>query len=431
MNKVMGNKKTIALFVLPAFIIYAIFALAPIFYNVYLSLFDTDLMSKMNFVGIKNYLSLFSDKTFKHAFGNNILMVVGSLVAHMPLAMFFGNAIFKKIKGASFFQTVFFLPCVICGVAVGLTWTFIYNGNYGLLNGFLKAIGLGGLQQMWLANKETAMLCIIIVIMWQYVGYHMVIQLAAMRNIDSSFYEAAEIDGATGWQQFKYITFPLIKPILKIDAVLIITGSLKYYDLVAVMTSGGPNHATEVMSTYMYYQSFNILNYDTGALNALLRETGADPIQIYSKAGLWPFIIIFCNMWQQTGYGSVVYFAAICGIDSSMVEAAEVDGATSWQRIRYIILPSLKGTFIILLLFALGGIMKGNFGLFWNLTGGANSQLFPTTDIIETFVYRTMTTQNNFATSSAVGLYQSIFGFVLVMFSNWVVKRLDPDYALF
>ena len=235
MNKVMGNKKTIALFVLPAFIIYAIFALAPIFYNVYLSLFDTDLMSKMNFVGIKNYLSLFSDKTFKHAFGNNILMVVGSLVAHMPLAMFFGNAIFKKIKGASFFQTVFFLPCVICGVA---------DGNYGLLNGFLKAIGLGGLQQMWLANKETAMLCIIIVIMWQYVGYHMVIQLAAMRNIDSSFYEAAEIDGATGWQQFK-----------------IITGSLKYYDLVAVMTSGGPNHATEVMSTYMYYQSFNILNY--------------------------------------------------------------------------------------------------------------------------------------------------------------------------
>ena len=176
--------------------------------------------------------------------------------------------------------------------------------------------------------------------------------------------------------------------------------------------------------------AFNILNFDTGALNALLRETGGDPIQIYSKAGLWPFIIIFCNMWQQTGYGSVVYFAAICGIDASMVEAAEVDGATSWQRIRYIILPSLKGTFI-LLLFALGGIMKGNFGLFWNLTGGANSQLFPTTDIIETFVYRTMTTQNNFATSSAVGLYQSIFGFILVMFSNWVVKRIDPDYALF
>lgn len=176
--------------------------------------------------------------------------------------------------------------------------------------------------------------------------------------------------------------------------------------------------------------AFNILNYDTGALNTLIRNTGGDPIKIYSQAGLWPFIILICQMWQQTGYGSVVYFAAICGIDAGMMEAAEVDGATSWQRIRHIILPSLKPTFIILLLFALGGIMKGNFGLFWNLVGN-NSQLFPTTDIIETFVYRTMTTQNNFATSSAVGLYQSVFGFALVMFSNWLVKRIDPDYALF
>jgi raffinose/stachyose/melibiose transport system permease protein len=175
--------------------------------------------------------------------------------------MFFANAIFKKIKGSSFFQTVFFLPSVLCGVAVGLTWTFIYNGNYGLLNAFLKAVGLGSLAQVWLANKKVALLCIIVVVMWQFVGYHMVIQLAAMRNIDQSFYEAAEIDGATGWQQFRYITFPLIKPILKIDTVLIITGSLKYYDLIAVMTNGGPNHATEVMSTYMYYQSFNIMRY--------------------------------------------------------------------------------------------------------------------------------------------------------------------------
>ena len=261
MNKVMGNKKTIALFVLPAFIIYAIFALFPIAYNIYMSLFNTDLMSGMNFIGFGNYTGLFKDRTFRHALSNNIFMVFGSLIAHMPLAMFFANAIYKKIKGSAFFQTVFYLPSVICGVAVGLTWTFIYNGNYGLLNAFLKFIGLGDLSQVWLANKDLAMFCIIIVIMWQYVGYHMVIQLAAMRNIDASFYEAAEIDGATGWQQFKYITFPMIKPILKVDAVLIITGSLKYYDLVAVMTSGGPNHATEVMSTYMYYQAFNVLKY--------------------------------------------------------------------------------------------------------------------------------------------------------------------------
>lgn len=265
MKKAFGNKKTIALFVLPALIIYSCFALIPIIYNIYLSFFETNLMDVNSFIGLKNYIDLFRDGTFIKALTNNIIMVCGSLIAHMPLAMFFGNAIHKKIKGASFFQTVFFLPSVICGVAVGLIWTFIYNGQYGLLNGLLKLIGLGKYAQVWLSNKNIAILMIIIVVMWQYVGYHMIIQLAAMRNIDAELFEAADIDGASQWQQFKSITFPLIKPILQIDAVLIITGSLKYYDLIAVMTNGGPNHATEVMSTYMYYQAFNILRYGYSA----------------------------------------------------------------------------------------------------------------------------------------------------------------------
>lgn len=265
MKKAFGDKKTIALFVLPALIIYSCFALIPIIYNIYLSFFETNLMDVNSFIGLKNYIDLFRDGTFIKALTNNIIMVCGSLIAHMPLAMFFGNAIHKKIKGASFFQTVFFLPSVICGVAVGLIWTFIYNGQYGLLNGLLKLIGLGKYAQAWLSNKNIAILMIIIVVMWQYVGYHMIIQLAAMRNIDAELFEAADIDGASQWQQFKSITFPLIKPILQIDAVLIITGSLKYYDLIAVMTNGGPNHATEVMSTYMYYQAFNILRYGYSA----------------------------------------------------------------------------------------------------------------------------------------------------------------------
>ncbi|MGN0356140.1 MAG: carbohydrate ABC transporter permease [Muricoprocola sp.] len=265
MKKAFGNKKTICFFILPALIIYVCFALIPIIYNIYLSFFETNLMDVNKFVGIKNYIDLFKDGTFLKALKNNITMVIGSLIAHMPLAMFFGNAIHRKIKGASFFQTVFFLPSVICGVAVGLIWTFIYNGQYGLLNGLLKAIGLGKYAQTWLSNKDIAIFMIIIVVMWQYVGYHMIIQLAAMRNIDAELFEAAEIDGASEWQQFKSITLPLIKPILQIDAVLIITGSLKYYDLIAVMTAGGPNHATEVMSTYMYYQAFNILRYGYSA----------------------------------------------------------------------------------------------------------------------------------------------------------------------
>ena len=265
MNKVLGNKKSIAVFVLPAFLIYAIFVLVQIGYNVYVSFLQTDLMSPSKFVGIKNYINLFQDKTFIGAVKNNILMVIGSLIAHLPLALFFGNILFQKIKGSHFFQTVFFLPSVICGVAVGLTWTFVYNSEFGLINKFLEMIGLGSLKQVWLADKNLALFCIIIVVMWQFVGYHMIIQIAAMKNISESYYEAAEIDGASKWVQFKSITFPLIKPILKVDAVLIITGSLKYYDLVAVMTGGGPNHATELMSTYMFYQGFRTLKYGYSA----------------------------------------------------------------------------------------------------------------------------------------------------------------------
>ena len=265
MNKVFSSKKSIALFVLPAFLIYAAFVLIPIVYNIYLSFFQTNMMSPPRFVGIKNYVNLFRDRTFISALRNNILMVAGSLIAHLPLALFFSNILFQKIKGSHFFQTVFFLPSVICGVAVGLTWSFVYNSEFGLLNKLLGVLGLGSLAGAWLANKYAALFCIIVVVMWQFVGYHMIIQIAAMKNIPASLYEASGIDGASKWIQFKAITFPLIKPILKIDAVLIITGSLKYYDLVAVMTGGGPNHATELMSTYMFFQGFRTLKYGYSA----------------------------------------------------------------------------------------------------------------------------------------------------------------------
>ena len=261
MKSIRSNKYTILLFVAVPMLIYVFFALIPILYNIYISLFDTNLLTPGKFVGLKNYARLLKDTTFLRALRNNIFLVIGSLAAHMGLGLFFANAIFQKVKGSKFFQSVFFLPSVICGVAVGLIWTFVYHGNYGLLNAFLKLIGQGDLQQVWLSNKNLALICIIVVVMWQWVGYHVVIQLAAMRNIPQKLYEAAQLDGASEWQQFKNITVPLIRPILKVDAVLIITGALKYYDLVAVMTNGGPNHATEVMSTYMYYEAFNVLKF--------------------------------------------------------------------------------------------------------------------------------------------------------------------------
>lgn len=175
---------------------------------------------------------------------------------------------------------------------------------------------------------------------------------------------------------------------------------------------------------------YNLLNYDYGFVNSVLTSLGFEKWGPYSDPGAWPVLMVVIHLWQQTGYNSVVYFAAIMGIDSEIVEAARVDGANGFQKIRYIILPSLKPTLVILLLFALGGIVKGNFGLFYNIIG-TNSLLYPTTDIIETFVYRATITDFNFSTASAVGLYQSIIGFVMVMVCNWVVKKIEPDYSLF
>lgn len=272
MDKILSKKKYIAFFVGPAFVVYLFFGLIPILYNLYISLFKTNLLGDSTFVGLKNYIRLFQDQFFQQAVVNNLKFVAGSYIAHMVLALLLSNILFQKVKGSKLFQSIYFMPSVICGTAIGMLWTFVYHPDFGLVNSFLKAIGLDSLTHIWLADEKTVIPALIIVTMWQFVGYHMVIQLAGMKNIDSSLYEAASIDGASKWQQFTKITFPLMKPILKIDSVLIVTGSLKLYDLIAVTTSGGPNHASEVISTYMFTQGFNALKfgYSSSIATALL-----------------------------------------------------------------------------------------------------------------------------------------------------------------
>jgi len=177
--------------------------------------------------------------------------------------------------------------------------------------------------------------------------------------------------------------------------------------------------------------AYNILSYDYGTLNAFLTSMGAEPVKTYSNPFIWPYIIVLTFLWQSTGYGSIVYFAAIMGLDAEILEAAEIDGANAIQRIRHIVLPWLKPTFVILLLFSLGGVLRGNFGLFYNLVGANNTMLFKTTDIIETFVFRSLMNNFNFSMGSAVSLYQSIFGFMIVITANWLVRRLAPENSLF
>lgn len=155
-----------------------------------------------------------------------------------------------------------------------------------------------------------------------------------------------------------------------------------------------------------------------------------EAVNVYTNASVWPALLVFFHEWKGIGYGVVVYMAAITGISAEYYEAARVDGATKWQQIKLITLPLLKPTAITLFLFAVGKIMKGQFELFFQLVG-KNGMLFEVTDIIDTYVFRTITQSFDPGMSTAAGLYQSAFGFILIMTVNTIVKKIQPDYALF
>ncbi len=176
--------------------------------------------------------------------------------------------------------------------------------------------------------------------------------------------------------------------------------------------------------------AYNFFNFNHGFINTILTNFGLAKHDFYSDQGIWKYIIVFFKLWASTGYGMIIYLAAITGISSEIYEAAELDGATAWQKIRCIIVPLLKPTFILLFLFGLGGILKGSFDLFYNLIGN-NSVLYKQTDIIDTFVFRSLVGQFNFSQGAAVGFYQSLFGLILVLTVNAVVKKIEPDSALF
>ncbi len=176
--------------------------------------------------------------------------------------------------------------------------------------------------------------------------------------------------------------------------------------------------------------AYNIFNYNNGFLNSLLVSLGFEKHDFYADQEIWKYIIVFFKIWSSTGYGMIIYLAVITGIDEEIYEAAALDGALRFQRILYITLPMLKSTVILLILFGLGGILKGNFDLFYNLIGN-NSVLYSQTDIIDTFVFRSLVGSFNFSQGAAVGFYQSIFGLVLILTVNAIVKKIEPDNALF
>lgn len=175
---------------------------------------------------------------------------------------------------------------------------------------------------------------------------------------------------------------------------------------------------------------FNLFNSDTGVINTLLKQLGMQPYDFYLNTAPWKYIIVFFSVWKGLGYGTVIYLASIMSISDEYYEAAEIDGANIFQQIRSITIPLLTPTFILLIIFSLGGILKGQFDLFYQIIG-SNGMLYDATDIIDTYVYRSLAVNFDIGMGTAAGLYQSFFGFLLVILVNFIVKKFREDYALF
>jgi putative aldouronate transport system permease protein len=173
-----------------------------------------------------------------------------------------------------------------------------------------------------------------------------------------------------------------------------------------------------------------MFNYNYGMVNNLLVQMGHEKHDFYADPAIWKYIITAFYIWKGSGYGMIIYLATIAGIDQQLYEVAKVEGANVFQKIRFITLPLIKPTFILLVLFGLGGILRGQFDLFYNLIGN-NALLFSQTDVIDTYVFRSLIGQFNFSISSAVGFYQSFFGLILILIANTFIKKIEPDYALF
>ena len=175
---------------------------------------------------------------------------------------------------------------------------------------------------------------------------------------------------------------------------------------------------------------YNVFNYERGVVNHVLTALGGDAFDLYNTPGAWPILLVLLKLWKQTGYGSVVYLAAITGLDQEMFEAATIDGANAWQKVRHITIPMLIPTMMILVLLGVGNIFRGDFGLFYQ-TVKSSAILQPVTEVIDTYVFKLLITDGNIGVSAAAGLDQSVLCFITINVCNYLVKRVQPDYALY
>lgn len=267
-STILPKKRTMLLYMLPGFVLYTLAVVAPIFIALYYGFFEWSGGTKKTFIGMQNFAELFHDKVFIESIGHNLFITIICIVGQIGIAFIFAFLLNSRgiwLKGVH--RSLMYFPSVLSAVVVGFIWSLIYDYHYGLLNTLLRAVGLESHVQSWLNNEGLALPLVSIPLVWQYIGYYMIILLSAFSAIDPSVFEMAEIDGATGWRKAVYITIPMIKNTLLVCITLCIAGNMKIFDNIYVMTGGGPGTATTVMAMHAYKTSF--LKFQMGYASAM------------------------------------------------------------------------------------------------------------------------------------------------------------------
>jgi raffinose/stachyose/melibiose transport system permease protein len=270
MDLISKNKKYIIMGLLPALLFYIVFVIYPIGRSFYYGFFEWNGLGSPNFIGLSNFKEILMDPVFFRSFIHTMFIVVASVFGQLPIGLIIAVILTKKLKGARFFRSAFFMPMVMSTVVVGLLWSTILNSQAGIINTILENIGLERFAIDWLGNPKYAMFTVSAVIIWQFIGFYMIIFLAALQNIPEEIMEAADIDGASEFKKLFSITLPMMWDTIMAAVVLCIAGSMRSFDLVFVMTQGGPAHATEIMATYMYNKTFAIYRYGYGSAVSLV-----------------------------------------------------------------------------------------------------------------------------------------------------------------
>ncbi|AGT32217.1 ABC transporter permease [Geobacillus genomosp. 3] len=263
MKNVMSNKVAIALYVLPSLLLVLFLIYIPIALTGYYGLMDWDGVGQMKFIGLENYKELIHDKLFWESTWHSVLLAlfsVLSLVGYLIVSLVLAS----KIKGANVFRKIYIIPMLMSSVAIAQLWIKIFDPMNGLINSLFMMLGVED-PPLWLADPNMALYSVFVPIVWQYAGFYIIIIYAALINVPQELIEAARIDGANAFQIAYKIKVPLISGVLKVLIILAVVGSLKYFDLIYVMTGGGPGHATEVMASYMYKEAFGKFNFGYGS----------------------------------------------------------------------------------------------------------------------------------------------------------------------